>query len=132
MCAYDKAVLGQLMRTTEEEMTKGQGMTLRALMDGKITPAQMKRVVEEARQHDVTTPLIEAIRAGEPVRVGQEQVQCYNSLQAFQAHRFVIDPDGRFDVAREMIAEREAADTADVESNAGRTSEDDGRAYPSA
>jgi hypothetical protein len=113
LCAYCPAVLGQLMKGRDEEMAKGQGMVLKALMDGKITPAQMKEFVEGAKEHDLVSPLIDAIRAGEPVNVGPEQVQCYNSLQAFQAHRFVVDPDGTFEVAREMIAEREAADAED-------------------
>lgn len=113
LCAYCPAILGQLMRGRDKEMAKGQGMALKALMDGKITPAQMKEFVEGAKKHDVVSPLIDTIRAGEPVNIGPEQVQCYNSLQAFQAHRFVVDPDGRFEVAREMIAEREAADAKD-------------------
>ncbi len=110
LCAYDRAVLGQLMRGRDEVVAEGQGMVLRALMDGKITAAQMKSIIESGNDYDITTPLIAAIRAGEPVIVGSEQVQCYNSLQAFQAHRFVIDPDGKFNVAREMVSERQAAE----------------------
>lgn len=113
LCAYCPAVLGQLMKCRDEEIAKGQGMALDALMKGKITPAQMKEFVEGAKAHDVVSPLIDAIRAGEPVKIGPEQVRCYNALQAFQAHRFVVDPDGAFLVAREMIADREAADAKD-------------------
>ena len=110
LCAYCPAVLGQLMKSQDEEMTKAQGMALRSLMDGRVTADQMKAALVAAKEYDLISPLIQTIRAGEPVRVNREQVQGYNSLQAFQAHRFVIDPDGRFDVAKEMIAEREAAD----------------------
>lgn len=110
LCAYCPAVLGQLMKGRDEEMAKGQGMVLKALMDGKITAEQMKEMVQVAKEHDLTTPLVETIRAGQPVAVGPEQVQCYNSLQAFQAHRFVVDPDGKFDVAKQMIAERKDAE----------------------
>ncbi len=110
LCAYCPAVLGQLMKSRDVEMAKCQGVALAAVMNGKITAAQMKVVIETAKASDLTTQMIEAIRAGKPVAVGREQVQCYNSLQAFQAHRFVVDPDGKFAVAREMLAERGAAD----------------------
>ncbi len=115
LCAYCPAVLGQLMKGRDEEMTNGQGLALRALMEGRITAARMKEIVEVAKEHDDVTPLIKSIRAGEPVYIEPPQVQCYNSLQAFQAHRFVVDPDGKFDVAREMIGEREAADSDDAD-----------------
>lgn len=111
LCAYCPAVLGQLMKVRDEEMSKGQGMALKLLMERKITAAQMNKMVKGAKEYDFVTPLIDTIRAGEPVYVEPQQVQCYNSLQAFQAHRFVVDPEGKFDVAREMIAERKAADS---------------------
>ena len=109
LCAYCPAVFGQLMKGRDEEIANGQGIALKALMERKITAAQMKEIVEVAKEHDLVTPLIDTIRAGEPVYVEPHQVQCYNSLQAFHAHRFVVDPDGKFDVAKEMIAEREGA-----------------------
>ena len=110
LCAYCPAVLGQLMKSQDEEMKQAQGMALRSLMDGHCTADQMKAALFAAKEFDLISPLIKSIKAGEPVRIGREQVQCYNSLQAFQAHRFVIDPDGKFQVAKEMMVEREKAD----------------------
>lgn len=75
----------------------------------EIIAAQMKQVLDTANALDPTKAFIEAIRAGEPIEVQSEQVQCYNSLQAFQAHPFVVDPDGRFEVAKGMISERKRA-----------------------
>ena len=75
----------------------------------------MKGFVEGAKHHDVIGPLIDMIRAGEPVACGIEQVDAYNSLQVFHAHRFVVDPAGKFDVVAEMIAERQASDARENE-----------------
>jgi len=109
LCAYDKAVLGQLMKIRDEGMRENQIYALGKLMRGEITAAHMKRRLDAMKAFDVTTPLIDAIRAGKPIAVGPEQVQCYNSLQAFQAHRFVVDPDGKFVVASEMMKDRKEA-----------------------
>jgi hypothetical protein len=110
LCAYDKAVLGQLMKTRDDGFRENQVYALGKLMRGEISAQQMKQAMEGMKALDVISPLIDAIRAGEPVAVGPEQVQCYNSLQAFQAHRFIVDPDGKFVVAAEMVAERKTAE----------------------
>lgn len=110
LCAYDRAVLGQLMRVRDEEMNKGAGDVLKAVMDGRITAQQMKGIIEKSKEFDVIGPLIETIRAGEAVACGADQVDAYNSLQVFQAHRFVVDPSGKFDIVDEMIVEREASE----------------------
>lgn len=109
LCAYCPGVLGNLMRLRDEGLADGQSWALRALMDGRLTPSGMKAGIEAFKQVDIIGPMVETIRAGEEVAIGRDEVRCYNSLQAFHAHRFVIDPDGRFDVAREMIAERAAS-----------------------
>ena len=109
ICAYDKAVLGQMMKASDEVRNKEvAGYALSKLMAGEISAAQMKQAVESARDLDPVVAMIKAIRAGQPIAVGPEQVQCYNSLQAFFAHRFVIDPDNSFAVARDMIGERKS------------------------
>lgn len=109
LCAYDKAVLGQMMKASDEVRNKEvAGYALSKLMAGEISAAQMKQAVESARDLDPVVAMIKAIRAGQPIAVGPEQVQCYNSLQAFFAHRFVIDPDNSFAVARDMIGERKS------------------------
>lgn len=77
-------------------------------MTGEISRAQMKQAVDTARDLDPVASMIRAIRTGQPIAVGPEQVECYNSLQAFFAHRFVIDPDDSFTVARDMIGERKS------------------------
>jgi Protein of unknown function (DUF4238) len=110
LCAYDKAVLGNMMKVADEARDKEvAGYALAKLMAGEISAAQMKEAVDAARDLDPVAAMIKAIRAGQPITVGPEQVQCYNSLQAFFAHRFVIDPDDNFAVAREMIGERKSA-----------------------
>ncbi|MBY0618652.1 MAG: DUF4238 domain-containing protein [Sphingomonas ursincola] len=110
LCAYDKAVLGQMLKAADENRNKEvAGYALSKLMAGQISAAQMKQAVDAARDLDPVTAMVRAIRAGQPVAIGPEQVQCYNSLQAFFAHRFVIDPDNSFAVARDMIAERKSA-----------------------
>lgn len=109
LCAYDPAVLGQLMRSGDEGINEVARHALTLLRRGQITAKQMKEAVDSRREAEPITPIIKAIRAGEPVAVGSEQVQCYNSLQSFHAHRFVIDPDGKFEVARGMMEERAAA-----------------------
>lgn len=106
LCAYCPAVLGNLMKSQKEEEEKSQKMLLRAVQDGIMDFVEMKRLLEEARGLDLTTPLIEKIRAGEAVPVGEEQVHCYNSLQAFNATRFVVAANGDFNVTREMMVER--------------------------
>lgn len=45
-------------------------MALKALMEGKITAAQMKQFVGGAKEHDVVGSLIDTTRAGEPVNLG--------------------------------------------------------------
>lgn len=114
LCTYDRTVLGQLMRVRDEEMNKGAGEVLRAVMDGRITAAQMKGIIEKSKEFDVTGPLIDTIRAGEAVACNGDQVDAYNSLQVFQAHRFVVDPSGKFDIVEEMIAEREASEKREM------------------
>lgn len=109
LCAYDKAVLGQLMKTRDEGIRENQVYALRKLIRGEITASQMKQALDAMKDFDVITPLIDAIRAGAPIVIGPEQVQFCNSLQASQAHRFVVDPDGNFEVAAEMMGERKNA-----------------------
>lgn len=109
LCAYDPAVLGDLMRGRDEEMNKGRAMALKALIDGRITAAQMRHCLEQEKEHDIVTPMITTIRAGGPVAIEKEQVDTYNSLQVFHAHRFVVDPRGEFDIVAEMLAERAAS-----------------------
>ena len=109
LCAYDKAVLGKMMKAADKARNEEvAGYALSKLMAGEISAAQMKRSVEAARDLDPVAAMIKAIRAGRPIAVGPEQVQYYNSLQAFFAHRFVIDPEDSFSVAREMIGERKS------------------------
>ena len=109
LCAYDKAVLGQMMKASDEARNKEvAGYALSKLIAGEISAAQMKQAIDAARDLDPVAAMIRAIRAGQPIAVGPEQVQCYNSLQAFFAHRFVIDPDDSFAVARDMIGERKS------------------------
>lgn len=107
LCAYDKAVLGQVMKSADQARNKEvAGYALSKVMAGEISAAKMKEVVDAARDLDAVALMIKAIKAGEPIPVGPEQVQFYNSLQAFFAHKFVIDPDNSFAVARDMIGER--------------------------
>lgn len=109
LCAYDKAVLGKMMKAADEARDKEvAGYALAKLMAGEISAAQMKEAVDAARDLDPVVAMIKAIRGGQPIAVGPEQVQCYNSMQAFFAHRFVIDPDNSFAVARDMIGERKS------------------------
>ncbi len=109
LCAYDKAVLGQMMRASEKIRNKEvAGYALSKLMAGEISAAQMKQAVETARDLDPVAAMIKAIRAGQAIEVGPEQVERYNSLQAIFAHRFVLDPDDRFVVARDLIEKRKS------------------------
>lgn len=110
LCAYDKAVLGNMLKVANEVRDKEvAGYALAKLMAGEISAAQMKEAVDTARDLDPVAAMIKAIRGGQPIAVRPEQVQYYNSLQAFFAHRFVIDPDDSFAVARDMIGERKSA-----------------------
>lgn len=109
LCAYDKAVLGQMMKASNEARNKEvAGYALSKLIAGEISAAQMKAAIDAARDLDPVAAMIKTIRTGLPIKIGPEQVQCYNSLQAFFAHRFVIDPDDSFAVARGIIAERKS------------------------
>jgi hypothetical protein len=110
LCAYDKAVLGQWMRNHEERMLPYRKEALGQLMRGAITPDRMRDLLEQMENVALVKPMIESIRAGLPIPIGIEQVQFYNSLQAFHAHRFVVDPEGEFVVARDMISVRAEAD----------------------
>lgn len=124
LCAYDKAVLGQMLKASDDARNKEvAGYALSKLMAGEISAEQMKQAVDAACDLDPVAAMMRAIRAGRPIAVGLEQVQCYNSLQAFFAHRFVIDPDDRFEVARDMIGERKsvAQDERDTELTDGKT-----------
>lgn len=111
LCAYCPAVFGQLMKAEKKEQEERASYALRALMNGKITGERMRELLELGKSFDLATPMVSHIRKGKPVEIDVEQVQAYNSLQAFQAHRYVVDPDGKFEVAREMMAERNAADS---------------------
>jgi hypothetical protein len=106
LCAYDRALLGQMMRGRDEEIREIQLEALALLQRGKITPSQMREAMEGLKDHDRVAPLIDSIRAGRPVAVGADQVEFYNSLQAFHAHRFVVDPDGKFEVAAMVARDR--------------------------
>lgn len=106
LCAYDRAVLGQLMKSRDELMREFQLEALGWLRQGLIIGQEMKALLDSVKCKDAVDPLIESIRAGTPISIGPDQVQSYNSLQAFHAHRFVVDPDGEFAVASEMIDER--------------------------
>lgn len=110
LCAYDRAVLGQMMKASDQARERDvSGYALSKLMVGEISAAQMKQALDMARDLDPVAAMMSAIKAGRPISIGPEQVQCYNSLQAFFAHRFVIDPDDGFVVARDMIGERKLA-----------------------
>lgn len=109
LCAYDRAVLGQLMIARDDGLREIQENALDKLRRGLITAQQMKTFLSSAEALDVTTPLIDAIRAGQAIRMTKENLQHYNSLQAFQAHRFLVDPSGDFEVARQMSGERARA-----------------------
>ena len=87
---------------------KVAGYALSKLMAGEISTAQMKLAVDVSRDLDPAAAMMKSIRAGQPIAVGPDQVKCYNSLQAFFAHRFVIDPDDSFAVARAIIGERKS------------------------
>lgn len=135
LCAYDKAVLGQMMKASDEARNKElAGYALSKLIAGEISAAQMKQAIDAARDLDPVAAMIRAIRAGQPIAVGPEQVQCYNSLQAFFAHRFVIDPDDSFAVAREMIGERNSVSqdeqAAEPEDLAAKHSSETGVSMP--
>lgn len=96
-----------MMKASDEARNKEvAGYALSKLIAGEISAAQMKAAIDAARDLDPVAAMINSIRAGLPIKVGHEQVQCYNALQAFFAHRFVIDPDDSFAVARDIIAER--------------------------
>lgn len=110
LCAYDKAVLGNMMKAADEARDKEvAGYALAKLMAGEISAAQMKEAVVAARDLDPVAAMIKAIKGGQAIEIGPEQVQYYNSLQAFFANRFVIDPDDSFAVARDMISQRKSA-----------------------
>lgn len=109
LCAYDKAVLGSMMKAANAARDKEvAGYALGRLMAGQISAAQMKITLETARDLDPVAAMIRAIKRGQPIAIGPEQVQYYNSLQALFAHRFVIDPDDNFAVARDVIGERKS------------------------
>lgn len=110
LCAYDKAVLGQMMRVSDETFNKEVvSYALSKVMAGEISAAQMKEALDLRGNLDPVSAMMRTIKEGRPIAVSSDQVQCYNSMQAFFAHRFVIDPDDDFTVAKEMIGEREAA-----------------------
>jgi hypothetical protein len=109
LCAYDRAVLGQLQGLRDEGFKKTAGEALVAVMEGQITTEQMRSFVENSQESDVTGPFIDAINAGEAVACSDKHVDQYNSLQVRQAHRFIVDPLGKFDVVIEMLAKREAS-----------------------
>lgn len=75
---------------------------MRALREGKISADQMAGLLREVKTADPVVAMMDAIRSGRPVQAEPEHVQFYNSLQTTNAHRFVVDLDGMFDVAREM------------------------------
>ncbi len=107
LCAYDKAVLGQMMKASDEAFdSEMAGYALSQLMAGKISTSQMEAALSAARELDPVAEMMRKVRSGQSVAIGAAQVQHYNSLQAFFAHRFVVDPDNDFSVAREMIEER--------------------------
>lgn len=123
LCAYDKAVLGQIRRIAAERRKEVAQYALSKVLAGDISPAQMKNAVDTARSLDPVEAMISTIRDGQPIAVGVDQVKSYNSLQAIFANRFVIDPDDRFSVARDMISERRSVledDLADEQNNLGR------------
>ncbi|GEM_PF-5270939 len=99
-----------MMKTSAGSFNKEvASYALGKLRAGEITAEQMKSALELRHDLDPVTAMIGRIRAGQSIAIGPEQVQCYNSMQAFFAHRFVIDPDDNFSVATEMIEERQAA-----------------------
>lgn len=109
LCAYDQAVLGSMMKAADAAHDKdAAGYALEKLMAGQISAAQMKNALETARDLDPVAVMIRAIKKGQPIAIGPEEVQYYNSLQALFAHRFVIDPDDSFAVARDIIGERKS------------------------
>ena len=103
LCAYGPVVLDDLMKNRDEQMAEVKGTALKHLMDGRVSAAQMKEMMERAKASHITTQVIGAICTGEPWAAERKQVQLYNLLQASYAHRFVVDPDGKFEVARETI-----------------------------
>lgn len=112
LCAYDYAVLGDLMKRREKVMNEGAATAFQALTDGRITRERMKEIMEASKEFDDIGPLIDKIRAGGPVECQPGHVDAYNALQVTQAHRFVVDPSGKFDIVDEIIARREKLEKA--------------------
>lgn len=109
LCAYDKAILGQMMMLHDEGLKELQVRSMALMISGSISAAQMKANVDNFNELSPTKQFIAKIRRGEAVTLDGNQIRLYNSLQVLQAHRFLIDPDGRFEVAKEVIRDRVAS-----------------------
>jgi Protein of unknown function (DUF4238) len=105
LCAYDAAILGQLKKQYDLGLKELQQLSLGRFMRREISKEQMKYVIDGFHESSPINSFLNAIKLGNPISIDNEHLKCYNSLQVFQAERFVIDPDGRFDVAKEIIAE---------------------------
>lgn len=106
LCAWDPAVLGQMIKNEDTQMRQIRLEALSLLQAGMITRSQMKEMLEGVEAQSLTTSLLRTIRSGLPVAIGIEEVHFYNSLQALQAHRFVVDANADFEVAETVCSDR--------------------------
>lgn len=107
LCAYDPAVLGDLMKSNKESMDQMRDRALAAVRAGRLEIQRMKAILDAAAALDATTPMISRIRQGQPLQITPENVDHYNSLQVNQCDHFIVDPAGQFEVAR-VISEDSA------------------------
>lgn len=106
LCAYDPAVLGDLMRSNSESMDQMRGKALAAVRAGRLEIHRMKAILDAGAALDTTKPMISRIQNGQPLLITPENVDHYNSLQVNQCDRFIVDPAGVFEVARVISADQ--------------------------
>lgn len=107
LCAYDKAVLGNLLKIRDADMRKVQSEAVGLLMSGRLNADGMREAMQKVKAYDVIGEMMASIKSGTPIKLTKEPLQFYNSLQAYQAHRFVVDPRGDFTIAKEVANGRE-------------------------
>ena len=103
LCAFDKAVIEQIKSMHLSGLRDLERHAFSKVIKGEIDAITMKKIVEKYKMDSPSNYYINRIESGEPIQLSDKQVEIYNSLQVFQSNRFIIDPNGKFDVAKDIL-----------------------------
>ena len=103
LCAWCPTVTEDLDDQIAQRLPEARRILLQLVLNGSISPAQMKRDLEGfTKPH---SEIKSAIASGKPLKLTSQNMDFYNAKQMATAHRYIICQKADFDLARRFNAE---------------------------